>query len=254
MQVPKKHRKPAPSSRPSTSRRAVVTLAAAVLLVVGATAYSQLNPAAPTRSEVSALAVKATDAVGTTLVKGISAVTDRAGLGRLVPADAPAVAPPAPANIPATRKSVNVRTRPAETGSLPEPFRVFDLDDTPIVYAAAVVVAEPTGGAAALAAVEAGVEADETIYSAVDATVSAPIGIRPQLPRVLPDHVQKDQLGQMELVILPDGTVASVKLLGSRQGVLEGMLLSAAKTWTFVPAMKAGRPVTYRKSVWLALR
>ncbi len=32
------------------------------------------------------------------------------------------------------------------------------------------------------------------------------------------------------------------------------MLLSAAKAWTFSPAMKDGKPVGYRKLVWLVLQ
>lgn len=53
--------------------------------------------------------------------------------------------------------------------------------------------------------------------------------------------------------MLPDGTVGSVKLLGNRRSVIEGMLLSAAKAWKFKPAEKDGRPVAYRKTVWLVL-
>jgi hypothetical protein len=56
------------------------------------------------------------------------------------------------------------------------------------------------------------------------------------------------------LIVLADGTVGAVKLLGERRNVLEGMLLSAAKAWKFQPALKDGRPVAYRKLVWLVLQ
>ena len=83
--------------------------------------------------------------------------------------------------------------------------------------------------------------------------MSAPVGLRPQLPAVLPEDVAGDQLSRIEILVLPDGTVGSVKLLGQRRSVLEGMLLSAAKAWTFAPAMKGDQPVAYRKLVWLVL-
>jgi hypothetical protein len=99
----------------------------------------------------------------------------------------------------------------------------------------------------------AGYRVDETVYSADDADVVAPVGVRPQLPAVLPASVRRDQLTQIELLVLPDGTVGAVKLLGPPRSVLEGMLLSAAKAWKFNPATKDGRPVAYRKLVWLVL-
>ena len=249
------HQNAASASRRAPSKRAVAALAAVVVLVAAATVYSQYVAKTPTTGEVSALAAKASDAVGATLVKGISAVSESVGLGRLVPADGPVGAPPVAATASPKAASGSARTPPVRVA---ERFQIFDLATAPppvpslpaLAPSAAPVVEEETR------VVEA-TEPEPTngaIYSASDEDVVAPIGIRPQLPRALPTNVRLDQLSQIELVILPDGTVGSVKLLGARRSVLEGMLLSAAKAWKFKPAEKDGHPVAYRKTVWLALQ
>jgi hypothetical protein len=250
---PRKQPKVKPTNRAKTSRAALVAIAAVVALVVAATAYSQFS--ANRGTDVSALALKASDAVGTTLVKGISAVSDSVGLGRLAPKDgsgAPAAATPAP-TAPAPAKPVQTSKRAAVTPAAPAGFRVFDLAIQPLdAGVAAAAAANETGVSNPPAAGGGGSESIDTmVYSPSDPTVAEPIGLRPQLPRALPRDVRQDQLSQIELVILPDGTVDSVKLVGPRQTVLEGMLLSAAKAWTFKPALKDGRPVSYRKTVWL---
>lgn len=240
------------AARRQPSRRAVLALAATVLLIVAATAYSQLSTAAPTGADVSALAIKASDAVGTTLVKGISAVSETVGLGRFVPAEGSGAPAPA-AKAPETPKRVTPAKGTAKPGDAPATLRIFDLAGTPAV-GVPVPAPMPVPDTVVTLIAQEGIEAPtDAVYSAADEEVSAPIGVRPQLPRVLPGDVRPDQLSQIELIILPDGSVGSVKLLSERGGVLEGMLLSAAKAWKFLPALKDGKPVTYRKSVWLAL-
>lgn len=243
-----------PTPRPS--RRGVLALAAGVVLVVTTTTYSRLSPGVATTSDVSGIVVKASDAVGATLVKGISAVSESVGLGRLAPAEtspsmaaAAAIKPQPSATEPARRRPVN-RPSPASV-----PFKLFDLEATgPMAVGSPVSL--PTIGAAATGGLSAAVntpapQLDETIYSAADPAIAPPIGVRPQLPRVLPDDISQDRLSQIELIVQPDGTVGSVKLLGRRRSVPEAMLLSAAKAWQFKPALKDGRPVKYRKIVWL---
>jgi hypothetical protein len=93
---------------------------------------------------------------------------------------------------------------------------------------------------------------DTTVYSAESANVVPPTAIRPQLPRALPVGVAASSLSRIEVMVLRDGTVESVKLLpGARPTVKDGMLLSAAKTWRFAPASKDGVPVRYRKTIWI---
>ena len=93
---------------------------------------------------------------------------------------------------------------------------------------------------------------DTKIYSASDPVVP-PVGIRPQLPRTVPPDIDKERMARLELLILSDGTVGSVKLLGHRD-VKDSMLVSAAKAWEFRPAMKDGQPVSYRKVVWMTFQ
>jgi hypothetical protein len=245
------------SARGQVPRGAVFALAAAVVLIVAATAYSQFHSATPVRQEVSSLAIKATDAVGTTLVKGISAVSETVGLGRLVPAAGSGAPAPAPKPSITAPKTIDVRAKRSASRPPAAGLRVFDLAVPPVVVVAGVPDAVATGEFAVDTPIPVpivGTEAiDTTVYSSDDTAVAPPIGVRPQLPRVLPEDVRRDQLSQIELIVLPDGTVGSVKLLGGRRNVLEGMLLSAAKAWKFRPAEKDGRPVAYRKTVWLVL-
>jgi hypothetical protein len=239
---------------PRPSRRAVAGIAGIVLLVIAATAYSQLNAGTPAAANVSALAVKASDAVGTTLVKGMSAVSESVGLGRFVPAEGSG------APLPATRKPAEPPKRSNVTRTskkdLPAAasLRIFDLREPPSVGTPQPAPLRVPDEIVTIVA-QSPLEGDTAglVYSADDQTVVEPVGVRPQLPRVLPADVRTDQLSRIELVILPDGTVGSVKLLSERGGVLEGMLLSAAKAWKFTPAMKDGKAVSYRKSVWLVL-
>ena len=62
------------------------------------------------------------------------------------------------------------------------------------------------------------------------------------------------KIGRIELIILRDGTVGSVKLLSLPNNVHEAMFLSAVKAWEFSPAIRNGRPVSYRKTVWVTFQ
>ncbi len=245
-------------SRPRPGRRAF-SVAIAVLLVValsGAGAYAYWRYTGPQvgSKDLSTMALKASDAVGTALVSGLSSVTERVGLGRLASKDPAGSVPPAAPTThrPAPTSGVKKGSRaPAN----PVPFRAFDLEPVPPLDRSR----PPTGSAAlvsptaqpSLPANENGTATDPTIYSAVDDVVP-PVGVRPQLPRVLPSDLNKDHLATIELVVLPDGRVGSVKLLGHRN-VHDAMFLSAVKAWEFRPALRNGRPVAYRKTIWLVL-
>lgn len=243
---------------PASRRRAIQVLAAAVVAAAAVAAYWRFAGAGVNARSVSAIAVKASDAVGTAVVSGLSSVSDRVGLGRLAPTDASGPLAPAPPL--ARTPSKQVIRKPAAAGPpVPVRFQVFDLESpegsegsTPRVGA----VSPPSSpeSSSPLPPSTGRPEQDGTIYSATDAAVSAPIGVRPQLPRALPANISKDQLGQIELIILPDGTVGSVRLVAAPRSVHESMFLSAAKAWQFAPALKDGRPVAYRKRVWLVLQ
>ena len=239
--------------RPRTKLRAIPAVVGGIVLFVASAAFWYQWAAGRTDLGVSKLAITASDAVGSALVAGVSKVSDAAGLGRLAPADSAATPAAPPVSSRAAVTPARGSRQAIKAG--PMPFRVFDLGpgdiatvpvrqlpDTASPEAIPVPSAEPEN------------QSDGLVYSATDGDVTPPIGVRPQLPAVLPADVRKEQLGRIELTILSDGTVGAVKLLGERHSVPEAMLLSAAKAWTFTPATKHGRPVAYKKIVWLALR
>ena len=243
--------KPRPKPRP----RVWLAFAAAILVVVSAAAYAQYSGRS-SASQLSAVALKASDVMGTAVVAGISSVTERAGLGRLAPAEhSGSIQPAAPTPAPSTVLSVGPRRiapRPQRANT--PPYRAFDLEPVPSLETATAGDDEPNAGAAA-AATTGGHSVrvpDTKIYSASDAVVP-PVGIRPQLPRTVPPEIDKERMARLELLILADGTVGSVKLLGHRD-VRDAMLVSAAKAWEFRPAMKDGQPVSYRKVVWMTFQ
>lgn len=199
---------------------------------------------------VSAMALEASDTMGSAVVSGVSAVTERVGLGRLVPADAPivvdsSVKAASPARV---RRAAPVRIdSPAAPIREAPPFLAFDLDRVAVFFETVDVAATtPEDADSALHSNDPGT----VIYSADSAGVSPPLGVRPQLPRDLPTNVQREHLTRIELLISTDGVVESVKLRGEAS-VPEAMLLSAAKAWQFEPALKDGFPVRYRKTVWI---
>lgn len=94
---------------------------------------------------------------------------------------------------------------------------------------------------------------DQIIYTSRSPGVIAAEGKRPQLPSVTPTSpgAVPGALRGIELLIRPDGSVESVKLIGPPRDIHDSMLLSAAKAWRFYPATKDGIPVRYRKTVWI---
>jgi hypothetical protein len=50
----------------------------------------------------------------------------------------------------------------------------------------------------------------------------------------------------MELIISKQGRVEAVRLVSPARRMTDMLLLSGAKTWKFVPALKDGQPVRYR--------
>jgi hypothetical protein len=77
------------------------------------------------------------------------------------------------------------------------------------------------------------------------------VAVRPQLPTDLPLDVRREDLISIELIVASDGTVDSVKLVGPLQGLGDWLWLSTVKAWQFRPALKDGRAVPYRKTVWI---
>lgn len=94
---------------------------------------------------------------------------------------------------------------------------------------------------------------ESMIYCANDQDVTPPVAAYPRLPAEPPTRLAAEGLSTLELLVDETGQVESVKLRGQPRHLGEALLvtvnLSAAKTWRFVPAVKDGRPVKYRKLV-----
>jgi len=229
---------------------AIVTIGAAFLLVRSYRQGERLPVA-----RLTTTAQQATDAVSAVMLSGISAVTERIGMGSLVAhAESVSVAVPlVDLKRPKRAASLRGRSFAKDAGTI----QAFDLDNEVAMTlppAVSAVSPAPSAGRAAPAAapaVAAGA-VDPSVYSPEFPNVVPPTAIRPQLPRVLPEGVPAANLSRIEVLVQRDGTVESVKLVqGSRPTVKDGMLLSAAKTWRFAPATKDGAPVRYRKTIWI---
>ena len=197
------------------------------------------------------------------MLSGISAVTERVGLGRLTPrVEPPAVLAAALPRRPAPAANGHPRTMLRAEPTIQEPtIHAFDLQEqtglnppaSPLLVAPVSERRMPAVAAEGPAAISIATDTDPTVYSPEFPEVVPPTAIRPQLPRVLPPGVAASDLNRIELTVLQDGLVESVKLVSGlrRSTVKDGMLLSAAKTWRFAPAMRAGVPVRYRKTIWI---
>jgi Gram-negative bacterial TonB protein C-terminal len=229
-------------------------VALAILIVVALTAglvYLRMRSFQPrTRATVSVAAERASNALGDAVASGMSAITERLGLGRMAPATA--VSQPAVVAEPPKRPASAVKRPSQLLSSQPTSFVAFDLqpDDPPV---AAVRDRADSQTIPSDPPVSANVATDDaTLYGPDSEGVSPPVGIRPQLPRELPDGIAPTQLSRIEIVVRTDGTVDSVKLLGQPRDVIDALFLSVAKAWRFQPAMKNGMPVRYRKTIWIA--
>lgn len=244
-------------------RRLIAT--AAVLVGVAALSgaavlYGRTTGTTVKGREVARATVVAADAVGAAVLAGVSAVSDRVGLGRIVPknsADASAPPPAALPSAPARRKtsdgSVAARVARAKAGADASSHTIVYYEISPSALKQILGEAETPErpSDAPIDSVIYGPDAsmDSVIYAPGAEGVVPPIGVRPQLPRELPPTVDPASLSRIELIIARDGSVESAKLLGNRRDVQGGMFLSAAKAWQFQPAMKDGVAVRFRKMI-----
>jgi hypothetical protein len=204
------------------------------------------------------VAVKASETVGEAVVKGISAVTERVGLGRLVsPDDAPS---PPPGSVPTppdpTKAAPAVRRPAAPLKTAATVAQVFDLEPLPIVDSAgpsATASSPPVSDGSSSNDLLAGVD-PLTVYTSASSDVMPPVSLNLPLTRELPPNLRREDLTRIELLIAMDGTVEWVRLIGQPQTVHDTMWLSAVKAWQFQPALRHGIPVRYRKTIWIAPR
>jgi len=274
---PERAPKPAPKVPNPKRRRRPLWIAAAtvVLLAVGVLAFAvaqstgRLHDVPNTSSVISSASTKLGDSVMT----GMSAVTEAIGLGRLVPADAPAGPPPTTpppgdekkrkartsrGSVDSASPSSDVPTSPSEGAATqpthaPEPrFTAYDLDVRPPADRTAKPIELRGNGASSSTGQVSITEVSPRVFSSDSADVVPPVGIRPKLSKQLPTNRSIDQLAPVEILVGIDGNVESVKFLRPPRDVRESMLLSVIKAWQFQPASKDGVPVKYQKTVWVA--
>lgn len=236
--------------------------AAAIILGVAAVAglrYALAAGAVEVDSGVSQtaaeVATKASEKVGEAVVKGISAVTERVGLGRLVSPDAAPSPPPgaAPTMAPTDKPAASPRRPPAPLKTAATVAQVFDLEPLPIVENVGPNSTMPPAVTDTASNGSSGVD-PLTVYTVSSAEVVPPISLNLPLTRELPPHLRREDLTRIELLIAMDGTVEWVRLVGQPQTVHDTMWLSAVKAWQFQPALRNGIPVRYRKTIWIAPR
>jgi hypothetical protein len=219
-------------ARKTSARGLALTAVAAVLIAssVGAYIYARRSGHITEPPRIVRIAEQALFKVEDVIVLGVSAVTERMGLGRIVFTDREPS--PAPAEVASEPLAADKAPSPANRRSS-TPVVAFDVDPHANTGTGVVDIED----------------ADTGIYSPDSAGVTPPVGLRPQISRQLP--ADTSQLVPVEILVGRDGTVEFVKLVGPPRDIRESMLLSAIKAWRFTPAMKNGIPVKYRKTVWV---
>jgi periplasmic protein TonB len=94
------------------------------------------------------------------------------------------------------------------------------------------------------------------VFGPADADVKPPVAISQSLPPWHPDNVlerKTEYRGLVDLLIDEKGRVLSVAIVRSVNARYDPLLLNAARTWSFKPATKDGRPVQYRSTLAINL-
>lgn len=107
----------------------------------------------------------------------------------------------------------------------------------------------PTPARPSAALAQAQAQAQKTIYGPADKDVRPPTSSSLVMPPWRPTNAVEAKMeyeGSLELLIAEDGTVQSAALVKSVQPRYDPVLLQAAKSWKFQPAMRNGKPVKYR--------
>ena len=88
---------------------------------------------------------------------------------------------------------------------------------------------------------------DDAAYDASSPGVIPAELLKPQLIPEPVRGVARNQLGKLQIMVSPEGTVEQVRLISSHpdRNYYDVMMLAAAKAWRFAPAKIGGRPVRY---------
>jgi protein TonB len=90
--------------------------------------------------------------------------------------------------------------------------------------------------------------ASDRVYERDEAGLKPPVAISEVKPVYTPEAKQAKIQGQVGLscVVLPDGSVGDVNVVGSLDPGLDEQAIKAARQWRFKPGTKDGRPVPVR--------
>lgn len=100
------------------------------------------------------------------------------------------------------------------------------------------------------------VPSEPKVYGVDDIDVKRPMVLSQAMPPWRPATPTEEKMrfsGAVELLIDKDGKVMNVKLIESVHPRFDASLLETAKTWTFKPATRDGKPVMYRYAVGVTL-
>jgi TonB family protein len=100
------------------------------------------------------------------------------------------------------------------------------------------------------------VPAEQQVYGVDDIDVKRPMVLSQPMPAWRPATPTEEKIrfsGAVELLIDKDGKVTNVKLIESVHPRFDASLLETAKTWTFKPATRDGKPVIFRYAVGVTL-
>ena len=234
-------KKPAPPKRARRNMRPWLTASAALVLASGGVALwvvaSRTSALSQRRDEVTTLVTR----LGTAAQKVTGVVMKQLGLG--VPPEKVAEKSDTPA--PQVREARRRTTRPTAGDDRGVPIEPERADPTPVTTAV-VDTAEPVESDERGKVDGIDIIRDATIYSIATSDVRPPVLLGPQRP---PDSVRvsgQTVANALELLITETGVVQRVRMLSPPARMPDMMLLSAAKNWKFQPALKDGRPVSYR--------
>jgi hypothetical protein len=168
----------------------------------------------------------------------------------------PAIVPPAPAPVEA-RPRILIRDSERAAPSTSVAPIAQPASDPSLSQAPVAVPAPPP--APELPRVEAPPAAETVVvYSAADADVVPPGPIGQRLLDSPPPAAQQQRFTALTIVVDENGHVESATLARKPATLQDAMLatanLSAAKNWRFLPAVRGGQPVKYRRTVWVANR
>jgi len=119
------------------------------------------------------------------------------------------------------------------------------VSETPVLTALAASTPSAATGETPLPLDDAAQLAAPVVYSSAFPEVKPPVMLTPHMTAQALSR-ESPAANTMELVIDEFGRVERVRLVSQPSRILAMMLLSAAKTWQFRPALNEGRPVKYR--------